>query len=311
MEKRKILVTGGTGFVGSHIVTRLLREGHDVHVTERPNSSRAKEELASVAVPNIHAIDLSETDSVAVFLEKLSPTEIYHLGADLHQHGIDPPVGKLLRTNVETTEAILQYARLHNATVVNTGTFTEYQPSAKPVSEEDTLFPQEFYSLTKMTATLRAQQLGKQGVSVVTLRPFTPFGPGMREGRLVRVAIEHAQSGTPIPLSSPKVTRDFIYVDDLVDCYLLAMQHARECKGEVFNAGTGKATTLAEFAELVLLLTQSKSKLEWSAQAGLSYDGELWQANIEKAKRILDWQPKHDLRSGLQKTIEWYRGKVK
>jgi nucleoside-diphosphate-sugar epimerase len=258
-----------------------------------------------------HPLDLADSEMVQVLLEELEPESIFHLGANLHQRGIDPPTQALTDTNIITTEAIYQYARKTGAHVVFAATFTEYRPTNVPVDEESLLEPQEFYSLTKMIGSLRAKQIGRAGANIVALRMFTPYGPNMRDGRLVKNAIESALSGEPIMLSSAKVTRDFIFVDDLVDLYVLADEMAERARGEIVNAGSGVATTLEQFGSLVKELCSSESAVEFNTTQALAYDGELWQANIQKAKNLFGWEPKHDLRRGLAETIQWYKNNSK
>lgn len=306
MSFSRIFITGGTGFTGSHLARRFSGEGAQVHVTYRHGSSLERvEDIQDLLV--LHEVDLADSDAVAALLDVITPDAIFHLGANLHQQGIDPPVEALVRTNILTTALMLEWARKQDVVFVHAGTFSEYLSSNVPVVETAQLGPQEFYSLTKLAGTLRTMQVGKLGTPAVGLRIFTPYGPGMREGRLVKNAIEKSLAGEPIPLSSPKVTRDFIFVDDLVDLYIAAGNSARKFPGEIWNAGSGKATTLEELSQLVLRATSSSSMVEWSARGALSYDGELWQADIEKAKRMLGWSPAHDLRSGLEKTIAWYK----
>lgn len=255
----------------------------------------------------LHEVDLADSNAVIALLDAVAPDAIFHLGANLHQQGIDPPVEALVHTNVLTTALMLEWARKHDTVFVHAGTFSEYLSSNVPVTETAPLGPQEFYSLTKLAGTLRTMQVGKLGAPAVGLRIFTPYGPGMREGRLVRNTIEKALLGEPIPLSSPQVTRDFIYVDDLVDLYVAAGNAARKFPGEVWNAGSGKAATLEEFAQLVLRVTGSSSTIEWSARVALAYDGELWQADMKKAEHLLNWKPTTTLEEGLKKTAVWLR----
>src|SRR3989344_751106 len=199
MSFSRIFITGGTGFTGSHLARRFCGEGAEVHVTYRPGSSL--ERVVDVQDKLVlHEVDLADSDAVIALLDAVVPDAIFHLGANLHQQGIDPPIGALVRTNVLTTTLMLEWARKHDIVFVHAGTFSEYLPSHVPVAETAQLGPQEFYSLTKLMGTLHTAQIGKLGTPAVGLRIFTPYGPDMREGRLVRNAIEKALVGEPIPL---------------------------------------------------------------------------------------------------------------
>jgi dTDP-glucose 4,6-dehydratase len=86
---------------------------------------------------------------------------------------------------------------------------------------------------------------------------------------------------------------------------------AERARGEIVNAGSGVATTLEQFGSLVKELCSSESAVEFNTTQALAYDGELWQANIQKAKNLFGWEPKHDLRRGLAETIQWYKNNSK
>jgi dTDP-glucose 4,6-dehydratase len=151
------------------------------------------------------------------------------------------------------------------------------------------------------------EQEGKNGAPVVTLRLFTPYGPEIPKGRLMRVVVEQALLNKPISLSAPSVTRDFTYVSDIADAFMRAGDRANQLRGEIINIGSGKGTTLEELGGEVLKLCNSTSVLAFGSEKSLAYDGELWQSKNTKAKNLLDWAPKTSLHDGLLKTIAWYK----
>lgn len=308
IQMKRVLATGGTGFVGSHLVLALLASGeNEVHVTSRGKKLPKILENIPENKLVVHTLDISNISELESLLATVRPERIYHLAACLHKKGEDPDTKELLDTNVIATAALLRYAKRENAPMVNTGTFTEYAPSATPVDEHSPFGPQEFYSTSKLAATFLCAQEGKKGVPVVTLRLFTPYGPEMPDGRIMHVAITNALRNEPIPLSSPTVTRDFIFVSDIAQAYILAGEHATQLRGEVFNIGSGNATTLETLGQNVLELCGSTSTLSWGSQKSLAYDAELWQADNTKARELLKWEPKKDLNHGLTETIAWYR----
>lgn len=304
----RVLVTGGTGFVGSHLALALLARGDEVHVT---NHRQKKLPKILSAIPEdrliVHTIDIRNISKLESLLATVRPERIYHLAACLHKKGEDPNTQELLETNVIATAALLRYAKKEDVPLVNTGTFTEYAPSSSPVNEHSPLGPQEFYSTSKLAATFLCVQEGKKGVPVITLRLFTPYGPEMPEGRIMHVAIKHALRNEPIPLSSPGVTRDFIFASDIAQAYIQAGEQAHQLRGEVFNIGSSNATTLEVLGQSVLQLCGSTSTLSWGTQKSLAYDAELWQADNTKAQELLKWEPKSDLHQGLTETIAWYK----
>ncbi len=303
----RILITGGTGFIGSHLALMLLAQGNnEVHLTSRYDKIPVI--LSEVLnKPIFHNIDISNIPKLEELLLSVRPDRIYHLAACIHRRGDEPAIQELLATNVIATMALVRYAKSENVPMVNTGSFTEYASSATPVDEHAPLGPQDSYSITKLTATLLCEQEGGRGAPVVTLRLFTPYGPEIPKGRLMHVIVEHALLNQPISLSSPLVTRDFTYVSDIAEAFIKAGDRADQLSGEIINIGSGKGTTLKELGKDALKLCDSTSAISWGSEKGLAYDGDLWQSNNMKAKNLLDWQPKTGLREGLQKTIAWYK----
>lgn len=303
----RILITGGTGFIGSHLALMLLAQGNnEVHLTSRYDKIPVI--LSEVLnKPIFHNIDISNIPKLEELLLSVRPDRIYHLAACIHRRGDEPAIQELLATNVIATMALVRYAKSENVPMVNTGSFTEYASSATPVDEHAPLGPQDSYSITKLTATLLCEQEGGSGAPEVTLRLFTPYGPEIPKGRLMHVIVEHALLNQPISLSSPLVTRDFTYVSDIAEAFIKAGDRADQLSGEIINIGSGKGTTLKELGKDALKLCDSTSAISWGSEKGLAYDGDLWQSNNMKAKNLLDWQPKTGLREGLQKTIAWYK----
>ena len=191
--------------------------------------------------------------------------------------------------------------------LINTGSFLEYGVKNSPISENDISDPPELYSITKLAAEQYAKSIAKSNKKpIVTLRLFTPYGPYMQKGRLVYEIISKSIKNNEISLTSPTISRDLVYVKDIVSLYIVASQKAKEFSGEIFNAGSGKSTTIGELLGLVMKETKSKSKVEWGSHHGADYDSELWQADMSKTKKLLSWKPEYTLEDGIKETIKWF-----
>jgi nucleoside-diphosphate-sugar epimerase len=134
---------------------------------------------------------------------------------------------------------------------------------------------------------------------------MTPYGPGMQEKRLVREVIERALKNEAIALTAPSVSRDFIHVDDFIDLCLEVAASARAHTGELFNAGTGVATTLEGLSKEVLEITRSSSTVAWGSFKEVAYDSDLWCADMTKTFSAFSWRPKRSLKNGLKNTVAW------
>jgi nucleoside-diphosphate-sugar epimerase len=304
----RVLVTGGAGFIGSHLVARLVRRGDQVTVLTKPSSDLSRLDAVRSQVQH-DVVDLKDRAALCRAVGALEPEGIFHLAASNIQSGTTASAEEVVASNVLGTFHLLEETlALPYRFLVQTGSFLEYGRQDRPLAEESRCEPRELYAVTKLAATRLGQaQANNHGKPVVTLRVFTPYGPALPTGRLVEQIITRALRGDEIPLTQPTVTRDLIHVTDAVELLLEAAERAIEAKGEVFNAGSGQATTLSTLVDQVLALTGSRSRVRWNAFPPVLYDAFVNQADMTKTLAHFAWRPKHTLESGLQQTIDWYR----
>ncbi len=305
----RVFITGATGFIGSHMARRLIKDGYEVHALMRSNSDMERiRDVESNIVKHIG--DLTDREGISRILRKISPNHVIHFAVSTAMSGVTAPADEVVRTNLEGMVNLVDALKDINIdSFINTGTFLEYGSAAKPSKEgESQGIPPEIYSITKLASTQYGQVVArKEKKPIITIRFFTPYGPHITKGRLVYNCVASALKNEPIRMTGPKITRDFIYVEDLMDLYLEAMKRAKEFAGEIFNAGTGKATTFEDLIKTVIEITGSKSKVEWGALPSVVYDNNLWQADMEKTFSHFSWRPKTSLEEGLKKTCEWFR----
>lgn len=305
---RTILVTGAAGFIGSHLVRTLIASHHKVSIVVRPASdlSRIKDVL-----PNVRRFvgDLADRKAMEIIVKEANPIGVFHCAVSNMQRGVAAPDEEVIRNNMlGIVNLLTALGQTDYRFFVNTGSFLEYSVGSRTQKESDRCEPMELYSITKLAATLYGQMVAwRDKKPIVTLRLFSPYGTAMQKGRLLETVISHALSNEDIPMTEPHITRDLIFVEDIVDLYLEAMERAREMRGEVFNMGTGTSTTLQELVRLVIRLTGSTGKAKWNALPRVSYDSDTWQADMEKTFSRFAWRPKHTLQSGIQETIAWIR----
>ena len=308
-DKPKILITGAAGFIGSHLARKCVEEGYDVHILLRPSSdtSRIKDVL-----PKITTIygDLRDGNSLKIALDKIKPKGIFHLATSTIMSGIMASPEEIIETNfLGTVNLINSVDDTSLDFFVNTGSFLEYAPQNRALKELDPCEPGELYSISKLSATLYAKAISRlKKLPVVTIRIFTPYGPGIQKGRLVYEIIRTALENNEINLTAPTVSRDFIFVKDIVDLYLKASLKAKFYSGEIFNAGSGSVTNLDELSRLIIGITGSKSKVIWGKLPLTTYDTASWQADMTKTSSSFSWHPLYDLVEGLNQTLVWYRG---
>jgi len=306
LRGKTILVTGGAGFIGAHLVHRLVREGAEVHVLVR-NKNNVVRLTDILSLITLHEGDITDESLLKELFFTHRFNGVFHLAAASQSFGHIPTTEDLVETNILSTIRLMDIAQEANVSFfVNTGTFAEVGSKDHPVREDDVCEPTEFYSISRIPATLYAQAFGRtKKLPFATVRVFTPYGPAMQRGKILHEMITSVLEGRDIVLTSPEVNRDFIFVDDLVEIYIRVALKAKDAPGIIVNGGTGVTTTLRELSNIVLELTASKSKVIFGSTPA-SYDLANWRADIGRVKEMLSFTPRIALREGVEKTVLWY-----
>jgi nucleoside-diphosphate-sugar epimerase len=299
-----IVVTGGGGFVGARLVRRLAGEGRSPHVLLRSTTDPWR--LAGLEGRiRTHVCDLGDAKAVAAAIHAIRPRTVFHVAATGAYHAGDP--GELFADNVLATFHLLEAtAGVPDCRVVYTCSSLEPGPRPVPIRESDPFRPHTPYGVVKAASTLLARQAAGQGRPIVMLRPFAVYGPGEPAKRLIPTAIRAALDGTPLRLTAPGFTRDFVFVEDVVDAYVAAA-HAPGIDGELVNIGTGRATPNEEVVRLVASVVGRPIALHPEPFPARATDTAVWCADITKARDLLGWSPAHTLEQGLVRAVAWLR----
>lgn len=298
----KILVTGGTGFLGWHTVENLVAQGIKPIVLTRNLQTvyDGKRERAFDLVK----IDLLDTDSLKTFLEQLRPSIIVHLAGTVQKNANRSK--DLERSNFEATSNLLKLARVVKVKrIIITGTADEYGFQPCPQTEKMVPSPVSDYAVSKNKSVNFALSLyEKCGLPVVILRPFTIYGIGQSSKMFVSQAIGCAVKNMQFEMSNGVQKRDLLFVTDFANAIIKTLT-AENIEGEVFNVGSGRAIALREVAEKIWKIAGADNKL-LKIGARFTNDDELHdtEADITKIKRILDWQPKITIDEGLTFLID-------
>jgi nucleoside-diphosphate-sugar epimerase len=248
---------------------------------------------------------LSDTRSLRAILQAVQPKRIYHLAAATVVAGTTGSVAELIGVNVLGTVNLIDAAEaVPYESLVTTGDSFEYSASIAPLGEDQPCAPDSAHGITKLAATLYAQRVARSRQRpIVTLRLFSTYGPGDNPRRLVPRIIEGALRGTPIRLSRPEITRDWVYIDDVVDLYVEAAESVRTLRGGVFNAGSGTGTPIGEVVDMLLRITASGVVPEWGVFPAPAHDATPWVADMTRTFGALKWRPTISLEDGLRATI--------
>jgi nucleoside-diphosphate-sugar epimerase len=300
----RTLVTGATGFVGSHLARRLVEAGVDVHILAREQSNfwRMRDVLPRVTV---HRADLRDLPSLKAAFATARPDYVFHLAAATVVAGATDGPADLVSVNLAGTVNLIEACdAVAYRGMVTTGDSFEYAPSPGRLSEETPARPDALHGVTKLAATLFAQAMAHgRKRPIVTLRLFSTYGPADHPKRLVPRVIAGAIAGIDLPLSRPEIARDWVYVDDVVDLYLEAAERAGELGGRVFNAGSGLSTSIDKIVEAILQLTGSSAKPRWGIFEAPEHDRYPWVADPALTFASFRWRPRISLADGLARTI--------
>jgi nucleoside-diphosphate-sugar epimerase len=299
----QVLVTGAAGFVGANLAGRLLRDGHVVHTTRNPGSDHWR--LSELRGALVHDIDLSVPGCAGELMEDVAPDWVFHLAA----HGAyswQTEARRICETNLLATIELADTAeRCGVKAFVHAGSSSEYGFKEHPAQEHERIDPNSTYAVTKAAATSYCCHRAREGsLPAVTLRLYSVYGALEDPRRLVSVLLTQGLQRCLPPLVSPDTARDFVYVGDVCDAFVLAAERASGVAGEIYNVGSGSQTTLRELVQCVRELLEIPVEPSWGTHAQRKWDTEIWCADTTRIARDLGWQAKTDIKDGLRRTLE-------
>ncbi len=307
----KVLVTGASGFIGSHLCEALVKKGCDVRAFVRYNSVNSWGWLESSPIlPEIEVVagDVRNYDSVAKAVE--GAEVIFHLAALIGIPYSYTSPDSYVDTNIKGTLNMLQAARaLGVKRFVQTSTSEVYGTAQfVPISEVHPINPQSPYAASKASADALALSFYHSfGVPVSVVRPFNTFGPRQSARAVIPAIITQLLSGKPeIKLGSLHPTRDLTFVADTVEGFICASK-SKKSVGEVINLGTGRDISIGDLAKLIIKIMGVKAGIvsDKSRKRPKNSEVECLRADNGKAKKLLNWKPVFSLEEGLKKTIFW------
>ncbi len=321
----KALVTGGAGFIGSHLCERLLEDGYEVCVIDDLSTGRLSniEHLLDGAKIEFVEGSVRNRDVIEPLIEKCDV--VFHLAAAVGvQLIVDKPV-HTIETNIHGTEIVLEYANKYSKKVLITSTSEVYGKSENiPFHEDDdmilgsTMFSRWSYACSKAIDEFLAFAYHKQyGLKVVVCRLFNTIGPRQvgHYGMVVPRFVEKALKNETIQIyGDGEQSRCFTYVGDVVDA-IVKLSRCAESAGKVLNIGSDREISINELADLVIKMTSSKSGKEcisYEKAYGVAFDDMLRRVPcLERIQEAIGYQPKTSLEEALEIIIEDLKGRDK
>lgn len=290
----RIIVTGGSGFIGKAVVKALQKKKHYLKSIDSHNSisKSGADESADCDILSLERLkkEFKGFDSV-----------IHLAGLPVVKNG-EKEREKYFDVNVKGTENVLE-ASLHAgvAKVIFASSSQVYGNAKAPQKETAPISPINIYAETKAEAEKQCSVYSNRGLETVSLRLFNVYGPGQKStaGVIPSFIKAIAEDSSPVVFGSGTQKRDFVYVGDVADAFALAAE--KSCTSPAINIGSGKSTSIIELLKLMEEVSGKKISPEMN-----SSPAEIQEtcADISLAKKILNWSPKTDLRNGLKKTFE-------
>ncbi|WP_434966159.1 UDP-glucuronic acid decarboxylase family protein [Janibacter indicus] len=310
---RRVMVTGGAGFIGSHITERLLDQGHEVLVVDNYYSSTRRNLTHLLDHPNIEVMRHDVTFPLYVEVD-----EIYHLACPASPIFYQRDPVQTTKTSVHGSINMLGLAKRTKAKILLSSTSEVYgDPQVHPQTEDywgnvNPIGIRSCYDEGKRCAeTLFFDYRRQHDLGIKVARIFNTYGPRMQpdDGRVVSNFIVQALAGEPLTIyGDGSQTRSFCFVDDLVDGLMALMATPHEVTGPI-NLGNPVEFTMLELAEQVIELTDSSSKIEHRPLP--QDDPTRRRPDISRANEALGWEPQTRLRDGLERTIAYFAEPVR
>ena len=296
------MVTGGTGFIGSHLLTELLNQNKKVILLKRTFSDiwRIKDFIDN---DNLILKDIDEEDLSHIF-SQYDIEGIFHLATFYERSHKSEDISRMINSNINFPTVLLENAVKNNVKFfINTGTSFEYDLDSYPISENSRIKAFNLYASTKIAfEDILKFYHEKYDIICTTIKLFTPYGPKDDENKIMSYLITKSIKKENIHIKSPNKKLDFIHVTDIVDCYIALMNNISKLENyDSFNVGTGIGTSINDILEIIESILGKNDKVSFENVE----DNWVWCSN-KKIKDAINWSPKIKLEEGIKSTIDYY-----
>lgn len=276
----KVLVTGASGFIGTHLIQKLRANQHDVTEVNR---------IAGDIADDATWAHLSHAEVV-----------IHLAGRAYVPDSWNDPAG-FLKTNLHGTVCALEYCRRHNARLVFLSSYMYGKPEKLPIPESASLQANNPYALSKKLAEETCRFYADYfGVKIIVLRPFNIYGPGQAKHFLIPSIVDQVTEGNEIHVKDLEPKRDYVYVEDVADAITMAV--GLDKKFDILNIGTGVSYSVAEVIDFIQEIKGTNLVVQSGSERRPAEIMDT-QADITKASDIMGWSPKWTLRAGLRNLL--------
>lgn len=299
-----ILILGVTSFIGANLYIKLNDKRSDIYgVTKNKNHWRLK----SYNKKNLYNADFNNIARIKYIINKIKPKTIFNFIA-YGSYSFENDKNKIYTTNFINTIKIIEYCKsLNLKAFINAGSSSEYGLNSNKPKEKEFAIPNSDYAVSKICISNYLTYIGKvNSFPCIHLRLYSVYGPLEDTSRLIPNLIKYALKKSYPPLVNERISRDFIYVDDVCNAFIHSASKMKpKLYGDVINIGTGKKTTIKQLT----IKTKKLFKIDKDPLFGMyenrKWDLKNWVSNPNKAKEEINWVSSIDLNNGLLLTKEW------
>lgn len=303
-NKVKLLVLGGSGYLGNEIIIRAIKKNWKVVSVSR---KKKKGQLVHKNLKNLYfdVTNFNKLKSLSKYkFDYIINVSGYVDHSSFTDKGIDVISNHLLM--IVNLISVINKKKLKK--FLQVGSSEEYGLERPPLIETKRESPHTVYAASKVASTHFLQMLNRsEGFPVTIIRLFLVYGPKQKNNRIIPYLIKNCLNNLSFNVSTGKQMRDFIYIDDTLDAIFLALK-SRKSIGEIYNLGSGKATSIFYLVNLIRNILEG-GRPKFGGYTSPRPENKNLVANIDKIKRDLKWSPKINLQKGLEKTIKYHNGK--
>jgi len=307
--KGPILIFGASGFEGSNLLKAILKYREDCFGVFYTNSNSWR--IKDVPARNLKRCDITKKSELELLINSINPNTIFNF-AEYGAYSYQQNVKRIYDVNFTGLGVLLDLLKNREISAfVQAGSYAEYGFNSKSPEENAQLHPYSEYSVSKISSSYLSEYYGKvHNLPIVNMRLYSVYGPWEEPDRLVSRLLVKGLEGKYPAFVSPEVTKDFIYIDDVINAFIKASLAAKDYKGETFNIASGTPTTLKDLAEYSRESFNIPSEPSFSNFEKRKWDLELCVGNIDKTAGCLNWRPEVSLKEGLTRTENWLRDKI-
>lgn len=302
-----ILIFGAGGFIGFNLLLTLLKKRSDVFGVSHNPKNNWRLQTGLVPNQNIMICDMNNKEQLATLIKKIKPKTIFNLAAYGAYSSQQNP-NKIYETNFLSTVHSIEIAKQYGFDAyVYAGTSSEYGLNCASPKENEELIPNSHYAVSKAAVAHLIQYYGQiEKLPITHLRLYSAYGPWEEPKRLIPQLVVNAERGTFPPLVNPNISRDYVYIDDVVDSFILTALNCEAMKGTIYNVATAKKTTIKDITRIMQKLVTIKTRPVFSTMPDRDWDLSNWYGTAKKFKKLVGWEPKNAIELGLKKTILWH-----